>query len=282
MQASQINESTKLVTDLNLDSLLRVELVSWIEEDMNIIIQETDIKPSTTVKDLEELIKIKKPATDSSILKKWPRSNWILPFRFIGQQLLFLLSKIYISKLNIQGKENLENLNFPVIFMPTHTSILDSFVLAKALPFKIRYNTAFAAARDSLYDVYKVGSVVIEAIFNSFPISRKETENIKQGLDFIGQILDQGYSVVVFPEGQMSQSGQLLPLKRGTGIIATEMDVQIVPVKIIGTRNIIPYESNLPKGRSEVTVKFGKPIKFKRSESQAFVIEQITEAIKNL
>lgn len=281
IEASKISENTKIVPELNLDSLMRVELVAWIEEDMNIVINEEDIGSSTTVKDLEKIVNEKKPAKDQYQLKKWSRSKWILPLRFILQQIIFAIYRPFI-KLKVEGKENLKNIPYPIIFMPNHVSFIDSLVVAKAVPWRIRNKLSFAAARDVLYDYYKKYSSIIEAAFNSFPIQRKEQENIKLGLDFIGKMLDQGFSVVLYPEGKMSLDGKMLPLKKGAGLIAVEMNVYIIPVKIIGSSKVVPYGKILPKSRSEVIVKFGKPLKYKRSDSYTFATEQINKELQDL
>lgn len=278
---NHINESTNIVKDLHLDSLMRVELVSWIEEDLGIIIEESDIKPTTTVKDLEEIIKSKKVVKEKPRLKKWPRSWWARLLRPIFQWIFFLFTRIFV-KLRVEGIENLENLQLPAIFMPNHMSYLDSIVVPMAIPFKIRKRLSFAAAQDVLYEEYKILAVPAELLFNSFPLQRGEQENIKLGLDYLGQMLDNNYSVVIYPEGRMSESGQLQELKKGAGLVAIEMDVYVVPVKIVGTANILPYAKIIPRRRGEVKVIFGKPIKFSRSDSYALAMEKIYEKLREL
>ncbi len=278
---AKINDETKIVKDLHLDSLMRIELVSLIEENFGILINETDIKPNTTVKEVEEIIKLKKPVKELPPLKKWPRSWIIFIPRVILQEIFFILTKIFV-KLNVEGLENLKNLKLPAMFMPNHISYLDSVVVPMAIPISIRLKLSFAAARDVLYKSYKYLVIPAELLFNSFPIQRKEGENIKLGLDFIGEMLDSSFSVVIYPEGKMSLDGKLQNLQKGAGLIATEMDVYIVPIKIIGTNEIVPYGNVFPKKRGKVTVKFGKPLKFNRCDSSQIVIEKIHEAMKSL
>lgn len=278
----QINNQTKIVPDLQLDSLRRVELVAWIEEDLGSVIDETDITPKTTVQELEDIIQNKKQlAPVKNKIRKWTRSKLLFPVKLIIQGIMFLVTKFFV-KINIEGLDNLNNLTLPVIFMPNHISYIDPLVLALAIPRKIRNKLSFAAARDILYEIYKYSAVLIEIAFNSFPIQRGEQENIKQGLDNIGQMLDAGYSVVLFPEGRMSQNGKLQDLRRGAGLIATEMDAYIVPVKITGTNDIVPYDKVFFTKRGTVNVKFGKPIKFKHSDSYALAIEEIHKAMQEL
>lgn len=281
IEIDKIHNDTKIIENLKVDSLMWVEIVGRIEQDFNVAIDETIITPKTTVGGLEEVIEKHEPTPPLIPLKKWPRSWWAFSIRNIGQFLTFLYARLFI-KLKVEGFQNLQNLNFPVIFMPNHISYIDSIPLLMALPFKIRKQIAIAAARDVVYDEFKHVAWLAELFANTFPLPRKEGENIMLGLDYMGKLLDENYSVVIFPEGQVSKSGKFQELKRGAGLIAVDMNCQIVPVKITGTNNIVPYEKLFPRKRGTVTVKFGTPIKFKKSDSYTKTREKIEEVMKNL
>ena len=280
-EPSQITPNTKIINELNLDSLGRVELISTIEEELHVQIGEQDLNPNITVQDLENLIKNQKPVSEPPLLKKWPR---MLPARFLRvllQPIALLITRIFVS-IEVLGQENLCDLKSPAIFMPNHLSFIDPALLNLALPFKIRNKMSFAAARDYLYEHLKLLVPLTELIFNSFPIQRENDANIKLGLEYIGKMLDNGYNVTIFPEGKISKDGNLLPLKLGTGMIATTMACQIVPVKIVGIQEILPYDHVIPRKRARVTVKFGKPLSFKRSESFENARMVIQKALEDL
>ena len=120
------------------------------------------------------------------------------------------------------------------------------------------------------------------AVLHCVCSSRANGESIKLGLDRMGQLIDQGYSVVVFPEGKMSESGELLALKRGAGLMSVEMKCPVVPIKIIGTADIVPYPKIFPRKTGKVYIKIGKPIDFKTDDSYEYVTEKIEEALKVL
>jgi len=277
---SKIKPNTKIVPELNLDSLLRVELVTRIEEKFGVRIDESQITPDTTVAKLEELIKKGDTILPRPQLSKWPRSFFVKIIREIIQQfIIFPLARIFI-KLRVENKENLKGLNLPCLFMPNHRSYLDALVVLMALPSKIRKNIALAAARDVLFDKYKYLSVWVELFFNAFPFPRKENENIKVGLEHVGKLLDKGWSVVVFPEGKVSIDGRLQPFKRGAGLMAVEMQVPVVPVCIEGTEKIVPYGKVFPRKRGEVTITFGKPLTFKRLDSYIAATQKLESEMK--
>ncbi len=281
MQTNQITPETQLARDLNLDSLMRVELIAWIDQELNVQVNEADIHQTTTVKDLQELIKKAKGTPSVYHLKHWPRMFVVRALRFVLQLIIFTVGR-FIVWLRVEGKENLRDLPLPVLFMPNHISYLDPIVIAMALPWRIGIRAAFAGAHDILYEYFWFLAPFAEFLFNAFPIQRGEYENIKLGLDFMGQMLDDHYSIVVFPEGKMSSDGRLQHLKLGAGLMATEMDVYIVPVIIKGTREILPYAKIIPRKCGRVIVKFGKPMKFKRSDPYEIATKRIEDAMLEL
>lgn len=277
----KINLNTRIVRDLNMDSLMRVELVMRLELDLGVSVDESKINAQTTILQLEELVEQCRGKARIVKLKRWPRNIFVNYIRNLGQAFIFLISQIFMS-LRVEGVENLKNLKCPVIFMPNHISYFDAIAVLRALPYMYRRKIAFAAARDVLYEEYAKFSWLVELFFNSYPLSRLEDESIKLGLENTGILIDLGYTIVVFPEGKVSLDGSLQTLKLGAGFMAVEMDVAVVPVKIEGAEKIAPYGCVFPRRHANVSVKIGKPIKFKKSDSYEIVKEHIEMAMKNL
>lgn len=277
---ARITEKTT-VGQLNLDSLMRVELVSAIEDVFAVSIQESEIKQSTTVGQIEEMITSNvgvKPVNNN--LKHWPRSWWATILRSILQPIFFLISKIYI-RVKIEGRENLEGLEYPVIFMANHLSYFDGALVVMALPTKVRKRLAFAAARDALYEEFKVIAPIVDLLFNTYPLQRGDDENIKLGLENTGKMLDKGYSVVLFPEGHISKDGKMQPIKKGAGLIAVEMGVPVLPIFIDKEiQQIFPFLATWPVKRGNVTVRIGKPIKFHYNQSYTDAAAEIEKVFK--
>lgn len=279
---SQIDASTKFIPRLYFDSLLRVELVAQIEDDLGVMIDEAKITPSTTVAELEAMTTAAPPAMRKPGLKTWPTSRLTASARTLLQTLLiFPLARIFV-KLKVEGEEHLEGLPLPAVFMPNHLSYLDSLVIVMALPRRIRRRLAFAAAQDVVYETYASIAWLLELTFNCFPFPRRENQRITSGLERMGRMLDRGFSVVVFPEGKMSRSGELQQLKRGAGLVAGEMDSYIVPVKHEGTNIILPYAKILPRKRGTVTVTFSKPLKFSTHGSYVDATAVIQKELQRL
>lgn len=278
----EIKDSTKIVPELHLDSLLRIELVARIEEKFGVSVEEAKIIPSTTVSELESLVRGAEPSRQQTKVKGWPVSRWASLMRFLGQNLILLPLAGTFVRLKVEGEENLEGLEHPAVFMPNHLSYLDSLVVVMALPLRLRKKIAFAAARDMVYERYRPISWLLELLFNCFPFPRQEYENLKAGLDAMGRRLDEGWSVVVYPEGRLSQSGELQALKRGAGLVAVKMGVPIVCVKLRATQDVVPYGKILPRKRGLVTVRFSKPVRFDPRDSYIQATEKIQQILREL
>jgi len=275
-----ISGETKIVKDLGLDSLMRIELVAQIEEELGVEIDEAEITYQTKVRDLEKLIKEAPRRMAKYRISSWQLNPLTKVIRKVLRRILiFPLLKI-ISPIEIEGRENLQDLPTPVIFMPEHTSHLDSFAVLRALPSRSRDNLAMATATDVLYEQFKWIQPLATLLFNTYPFPRRG--QIKLGLVYTGELLDKNYSILFYPEGRIRPTEKMLPLKRGAGMMAVEMQAAVVPVKIQGTREIIPYGSFFPRRRGRVSVKFGPLLYFKKWDSPDKATKAIEKAIKVL
>jgi len=278
---SDIHAGTTLGFDLKFDSLMRVELITRIEELQGILIDERLITPDMTVAQLERCLATAQPVVKMPRVKLWPRAWWARILRCIGFGVMRLLTPL-LCKIRIQGVENLAQVAGPILLMPNHVTMLDALFVAAALPKNIRSKVSFAAAYDVLYQDYWWVRWAAELFFNAFPFPRKEHEHIVSGVLNIGTMLDSGYSVVIFPEGMISKDGALLPLKRGTGFVAVEMACPVVPVKISGAEKMVPYDCLFPRRRGDVTVTFGAPMTFTHATTYDQATEQIERELRKL
>ena len=99
----------------------------------------------------------------------------------------------------------------------------------------------------------------------------------------MGQVLDENYSLMLFPEGVVSQNGQVLPLKQGAGLTAVDMQVPVIPIKIDSAiQKIFPYDKLSPHAKGTVMVTFGAPLSFKQTDSYITATAQIEQALKEL
>ncbi|KAF0124472.1 MAG: long-chain acyl-CoA synthetase [Elusimicrobia bacterium] len=259
-----ISSGSRVVGDLRLDSLLRIELVSRIEERMGVVIEEKDVTVRTTVGELETLISERRGrAPRPPGYPRWSLGALARALRPPLQDLVCFPWLRLLAELKISGLENLSDLGSPVIFMPNHRSYLDSAAVLRAIPPRFRGRLGFAAARDVLYDKFLWFSPLADLVFNSYPFPSEAEEDTKSGLDYSGRLIDAGWNIVVYPEGRLNTTDRpLLPLKGGAGLMAVEMGTPVVPVALAGTDGIMPPGTLMPKRRGPIEVRFGRPLRF--------------------
>ncbi|MEE8460719.1 MAG: lysophospholipid acyltransferase family protein, partial [Acidobacteriota bacterium] len=101
-------------------------------------------------------------------------------------------------------------------------------------------------ARDYFFDT-ALKSWFFSTFLNLVPVEREETS--LAGLRMVKSILSGGESVLIFPEGTRSRTGQLQEFKPGVGLIAQELGVPVVPAYIQGTHRAMPVGKALPHRR---------------------------------
>ncbi len=156
----------------------------------------------------------------------------------------------------IEGLENLETLTGPAIFAANHASHLDAGLLLSCLPTEIRHKTVVAAAADYFFDRRWKAAMWAFAL-NSIPMERVRVNRRSAAL--AADLIEQGWNLVIFPEGGRSPDGWAQEFKGGAAYLARRCAVPVVPVHIWGTRAILAKGS----GRfspGETAVRFGRPM----------------------
>jgi 1-acyl-sn-glycerol-3-phosphate acyltransferase len=164
---------------------------------------------------------------------------------------------------HVEGLDALRRVQGPVIFAANHASHLDTPLILLSLPDEWRRRTAVAAAADYFFDTWwrAVGSALA---FNTMPIERRGGSLASTP----GAILDEGWSLVVYPEGTRSTDGWLGKFRAGAAWLAVEHQVPVVPVAHRGTYAAMPRGQNWPSaGRQAVTVRFGEALHPAEGES---------------
>ena len=125
----------------------------------------------------------------------------------------------YYAARRATGKEKLEGVKGPVILVANHASHMDTPVILSALPRKLRKRTVVAAAADYFYKNRVVASLV-SLIFNTVPIERHGGGGMSKNGSHLDKLLDQGWSLLLYPEGTRSRGGMhgsAAPRSRGAG-----------------------------------------------------------------
>jgi len=280
----KINNHSKL-SDLGMDSLKRVELVTEIEQEFGIEIEETMLNQYTKVSDLGKLMKAGKK--DKVKFKTWPMNAISKITRIAIQKIIaYPLTRIF-TKTEYYNLDNIKNIKKPVIFVINHQSVFDAPIINK----KLYTKTAFAADSDYVFGIgtknpffklyRKLTGILVALSFNAYPFGESIGTDIS--LEFTGEMLDRGYSILIFPEAHRTKDGKIKPFKSGIGYIAINMKVPIIPIKIQGLYEVLPVTNFIPKFHKS-SVKIGKPILPKNINNLSYIkaTKLIEQRVKSL
>jgi len=274
---NQITPNNRLEADLSLDSLGRVELLSSIEDQMGIYIDEQSIGPETNLAQLESLVKAGHPAPVVSF-PTWGQDLWCRLARpYLQWVILFPLMNLFYS-VDVQGKERLHGLRGPVLFAANHNIKMDNPLIIMAMPFGWRWRLSVAAAAEDIFG-NRIWQVAAPLLGNGFPISREGA--VRPSLEHIGRLMDQGWSVLIYPEGHNSY-GEMDSFKPGAGMIAVEGRSQIVPLRVrLSKAGFWDGAKLLTKGRVEIRIGYAL-LTFPKHIDYRQATEQIEAAVRAL
>jgi long-chain acyl-CoA synthetase len=290
VDGGKIEDKMLLFSDLGFDSLRVLELAVKIEEKMRVEIEEHRINKETTVRVLRDFIEqakkrqvVKKELPVSMFWRVWQPVRWML-FK-LGAELI----KLFVVNLRIEGYENVRTLKSPVIVTPNHTSHFDILTVLDHLPDKMRVRMASGGAADYFFKADSWRSRLLTwAMFHlggAFPIVRNEKVKhftLKQSMDFVGEIVDMGWSLFVFPEGTRTMTGKMNAFQQGIGLIVKETGLPVVPVKIDGFCEILPKGSIFPKRCAAVTIKYGEAIEFGKDLSAEEITSRLERVVRRM
>src|SRR5947207_7872987 len=159
---------------------------------------------------------------------------WILP-----------LARLF-AHLRVSGLEHLQGLEGPVIFASNHQSHMDVPVILAALPGPLRARVAPAMAKEFFKAHFfpaghtwrqrltnSLNYYLAAFYFNAFPLPQREA-GARQTLTYAGELIGGGWSILIFPEGERSATGDIKPFRGGIGMMASRLEVPVVPVRLDG------------------------------------------------
>jgi 1-acyl-sn-glycerol-3-phosphate acyltransferase len=212
----------------------------------------------------------------------WTRSRPASRFReFLICGVLGPLMDLYTRR-RVIGREHLNVLTGPVVFVANHNSHMDTPVILRALPSRWRRRTAVAAATDYFYDKRR-NAVLSSLVFGTVPLDRESGAGMGPGQTaHIERLVREGGSLLMFPEGTRSHDGRVGRLRSGAALLAAEHNLPIVPIYVSGTREAMPrghhwmvFKAGRPGPRHALEIRFGKPIVRHAGERPSDVMERV-------
>jgi long-chain acyl-CoA synthetase len=256
----QVTADSRLESDLGLDSLGRIELLSVIEEEIGAFVDDGQLAPDETVAGLERLVEAARDARPETGIYGWPLNPMVRALGIGLQELLMVPIVALFYRVRVRGEHHLKGLRGPVIFVPNHHLHTDNMIILTHLPIAWRWRLSVAAAADDIFGnpIRGLGAAVLG---NAFPLAREGA--VRRSLELLGARLDRDFSVLIFPEGELTVGGPMKPFKTGAGLIAVESAIPVVPMKLkIHRLSWIDRRGRGTSPRGAVEVIFGEPILF--------------------
>ena len=125
-----------------------------------------------------------------------------------------------------------------MILVANHASHMDTPIILSALPRKLRKRTAVAAAADYFYR-NRITAYLASLLFNTVPVDRNGGGG-GQGTSHLDKLLDDGWNLLLYPEGTRKHGNGPGRVRRGAAVLASHHNLSIVPIRVTGTAAAMP------------------------------------------
>ena len=172
-------------------------------------------------------------------------------------------------KIEVINKCPPEKMNKNYIIMANHQSAFDIFLIYGYLPFYFNF-----LSKKEVFEIPIFGRAM--KILGTASVDRGNRQGLKDTIKEMEECLARGASILIFPEGTRSEDGKILPFKKGGFLLAKKVKTEILPVVIVGTKDIMPKKSIWVTPFRKVKFYILEPI----SETENY--NELMERVRNL
>ncbi|MCU1305597.1 MAG: AMP-dependent synthetase and ligase, partial [Acidobacteriaceae bacterium] len=304
--------------NLDLSSIERVDLLCALEERYQVDLDESELAEAKTLADLQRAISQPgrsaapngTPATTTAIsateekvdpaalasasqrtranqyqYPQWAQRCPVTWIRNIVYYLLTLPATHLLASPRVIGRNRLRDVRGPVLVISNHVTYVDvGFVLA-ALPPHLRSKLAVAMEGERLwamrYDGFfdRLSYFLAVALFNVFPLPK--LSGFRESFAYAGESVGRGYSVLVFPEGLRTRTGEMSRFQSGIGMLTAGLNVPVVPMRIDGLFELKQKGKRFaPPGT--VTVNIGEAIRIDPNKPAEQIAAELEQCVRQL
>jgi long-chain acyl-CoA synthetase len=291
-----LDPSTRL-SDLQLDSLGRIELLSALEDRYQLSLDEAAFTAATTVGDVQKIVRgeIDEQKAAPYPYPNWPRWRPIKLIRFALFYTIILPITYLMARFSITGREHLKTISGPVLFVANHVTLGDHALVLAALPFHLRHRLAIAMEGELLRnwihppagtDLFTrlrwlAQYFLVNIFFPVFPLPKRS--GFRRSFAYAGECIDRGESVLVFPEGKRAPRGQMHMghFKPGIGMLAKALNVPVIPIKLEGLYELKRRQQYFADP-GMVRVHIGEPVMFTTDADLTNFTEELQRRLTSL
>ncbi|MDQ2947543.1 MAG: 1-acyl-sn-glycerol-3-phosphate acyltransferase, partial [Acidobacteriota bacterium] len=224
--------------------------------------------------------------TQPIVFPRWNRSWWARAMRRIFLPSILLPLTRLFARLHVEGLDHLKGIAGPVIFAPTHQSYLDVPAILAALPGRWRYRIAPTMRKEFFHEHFhgrsftnSLNYYLSALFFNAFPLPQREAGAFET-MRYMGEMANEGWCILIFPEGKMTTAGEIAPFQPGVGMLASKLDLPVVPVRIEGLDRVLHSTWRMAR-RGDVRIEFGAPLKLAGGD-YAELAKRVELAVRSL
>jgi long-chain acyl-CoA synthetase len=285
--------SAALEADLHLSSLDRVELMSALEEQYQVELSDVQFQDIRTVGQIEKLLSEDAASKVRHAYPRWPR-HWLTTIvRIVVYYSLAWPATYLLAAPRVRGREHLRGLKGPVLVISNHVTYLDIAWILPALPARFRNRLATAMRGErlaemrhppkslSLFERFleRLRYVLVTSLFNVFPLPQHS--GFLQSFQFAGELADRGWNTLVFPEGQTTVSGEMVPFRAGIGLLAKQLNIPVVPVHLSGLFDL-KTDKRIFAGPGHVQVTIGDPVRISPEQDPNEIARDLERRVRAL
>ncbi|HEX8354918.1 MAG TPA: 1-acyl-sn-glycerol-3-phosphate acyltransferase, partial [Pyrinomonadaceae bacterium] len=292
-----LDPSANLSTDLKLDSLGRVELLSALEDRYQIEIDEASFTAATTVGEVERIVSAGGARAAEAEQYPYPAWTQTAPVRWFRVAFYYAVVLPITSLLcwaRVTGRENLRDLRGPALFVSNHITYFDHALILSALPGRFRRRLAIAqegerlrrwrrppAGTPALRRLRRLAQYfLVVTIFNTFSLPK--ASGFRRSFAYAGETVDRGYNLLVFPEGIRADAPGMNPFRGGIGVLAAKLGVPVVPVRIDGLLELKLSGRRGFAAPHRVAVRLGRPVTYAPDEDPARITADLERRVREM
>lgn len=246
--------------DLGMDSLDKVSFQAWLMQTFGVDMDPSDMSTFNNVGKLSAYVSEKKTRVEESkldwtdIIKE--KVNLKLPANWFTGRWMVYMSKVFFHLyFNFRSKGTNNIPDGPVIFVPNHQSFFDGLFVASILRRRRLKNTYFYAKekhfRQAWLKFFASRNNIIIVDLN---------KDLKESIQKMAEVLRQNRSLIIFPEGTRTKTGNLGEFKKTFAILSRELNIPVVPVSIKGAYEALPTGAIFPRPWKRVRIEFLEPV----------------------
>lgn len=269
-----------LETDMAFDSLDMVGLQGFIEQRFGITINADTMSSFRNVQEIADRIaasdmRKEMEHTDRHSLLAEESGHLELPVAGLSHRFWTKAFKALFTvynRLAIRGTENIPA-NGQFIMAPNHQSYMDGAIVMAGVPWNVIDNCYFYATEEH------VNNPLLRAIARRHNVILMERRNLKNSILKLAEVLKQGKSIVIFPEGTRSRNGGMGTFKKTFALLSKELGVPVLPVSISGAYDALPRGSKFFKP-TKIELEYLPPMTPRPDEDDTQFAERVRSAIE--